>query len=79
MAAAKAQEANAQLSMEKIASERIDQQVKLNGIRLDEESLKIKRAELVAGIQKDVADGLKSTLKNRPGYNERGMKSNNVE
>lgn len=81
--------ADAALSVEKIATERIEQQVKIAGVKYDEEELKIRRAELITTIQRELTagngDGVKkgepaaSAQNNRPGYNERGMKSNNQE
>jgi hypothetical protein len=76
--------ADAMLTMEKIVSERIDQQVKAAGVAFDEESLKMQRAKLVSEIQQGIKElkieGLSqiaSMLQNSPGYNEQGMKSNN--
>lgn len=78
--------ADAMLTLEKITSERIDQQVKAAGVRFDIETLKQNRAKIVAEIEANLKqmklDGLlelASMLKNKPGYNEQGMKSNNRE
>ncbi len=83
--------ADAALSIEKIASERIEQQVKIAGVKYDEEELKIRRAELIATIQRELKGGGEDgkpkpkgsdetpAAKQRGGYREQGMKSNNKE
>jgi hypothetical protein len=74
-------EAERLLTIEKIATERLEQQVRLAGIKYDEEELKIRRAEVVAQISKSLNDNdEKPSSKERPGiYREKGMKSNNEE
>jgi hypothetical protein len=76
-------EAETRLIYEKIATERINQEVALFGTELDSESLKIKRAELVHNIEmehkaaesKDREIDVKSAYQ----YEEKGMKSNNKD
>lgn len=75
--------ADAALSVEKIATERIDQQVKAAGMVYDQEQLKIERARLISDIQKELKSDnggkpMASAQKNKPGYNEQGMASNNI-
>lgn len=70
------------LIREQIVTERVKQQQVQAGIVFDEEQLKIERAKVVADMKKNVndfeADMAKTTMaKNKPGYNEKGMKSNN--
>lgn len=81
--------AERELVIEKTMTEKVDQQVKQAGVAFDEETLKIKRAELVSTIEREAAGqeerGMKagmdfvSNQQNRPGYNERNGKSNNRE
>jgi hypothetical protein len=79
------------LLAEKAKSEQVDQFVKMFGTELDEESLKIKKAEMFASLLqaidknknekiRSVANLIKSTEQKGQGpYRERGMKSNNKE
>jgi hypothetical protein len=77
--------AETQLVIEKIVTERVDQEVRMAGIRYDEEELKIRRAELIREIAtaQNSEDGRGSdktqASKQKAGYQERGMKSNNRE
>lgn len=87
LAAAEKLMAERDLIIEKTATERLMQQVKAAGVAFDEESLKMQRAKIVADIEAkmkaDHWEGVKvgldfvSAQNNRPGYNERGLKSNN--
>lgn len=88
-AAAEKAIAERDLIVEKTLTERVDQQVKLAGMNYDEEELKMRRAEIVSGIEnearKEHLEGMKAGLnfvasaqKNRPGFNEKGIKSDNV-
>jgi hypothetical protein len=87
LAAAEKLMAERDLIIEKTATERLMQQVKAAGVAFDEESLKMQRAKIVADIEAkmkaDHWEGVKvgldfvSAQNNRPGYNERGIKSNN--
>lgn len=82
-------QAEVELTREKIVSERVDQEVKVAGVRYDEEELKIRRAELIKEIEaaaamnaqeKDIPSKGSDTTpaaKEKSGYSERGMKSNN--
>ena len=72
-------EANALLVQEKLVSERVDQQVKLAGVSFDQEQIKINKAKVVSGIRNDVDKNFIESMKNKPGYNEKGIKSNNKE
>lgn len=73
--------ADRDLVREKIVTEQVNQQATQAGIRFDEEQLKIKRAEVVtkaeANVNKFETDMMSSMAKNKPGYNEKGGKSNN--
>lgn len=85
--------AETELVKEKIVTERVDQEVRMAGIRYDEEELKIRRAELIkeitAGMNGDQpGNGATGKSKPRPsdktpaakersGYTESGLKSNN--
>jgi hypothetical protein len=87
LAAAEKLMAERDLIIEKTATERLMQQVKAAGVAFDEESLKMQRAKIVADIEAkmkaDHWEGVKvgldfvSAQNNRPGYNERGLSSNN--
>jgi len=66
------------LTLEQIATERLEQQVKIAGVGFDEEKLKIERAQLVNDIKKRHDEAITKISENKPGYNERGLKSNNV-
>lgn len=68
------------LIREKIVTERVGQQVKLAGIRFDEEKLKIERAKVVQELENQEREtSIVSAQGNKPGYNETGMVSNNVQ
>jgi hypothetical protein len=89
LAAAEKLIAERDLIIEKTATERIMQQVKAAGVQFDEESLKMQRAKIVADIEDAIRshdrEGFKAGLdfisaqNNKPGYNERGIRSNNQE
>jgi len=76
------------LTVEQIMTERVKQQVQTAGVAFDEETLKMERARIVSEIEAEAhrrqAEGIKAGLDfvskaaNRPGYNERGLRSNNV-
>ena len=87
-------QAETALTVEKAVTEKVEQQVKLAGVGYDQEALKIKRAEVVSAIEADASGrkqaGVKAGLDfvakvakpDRPGnagWNERGLKSNNME
>lgn len=78
-------EAEKALFMEKVLSERVEQQVKLAGIQYDDEFLKIQRAKIVADIKKDILDRdagdekPSSSPRNARKYRELGARSNNME
>lgn len=71
------------LVIEKINSERLDQRVKVAGIQLDDEQMAINRAKTVAEVEEMSKKSeierasFVSNLENRPGYNEKGISSNN--
>lgn len=79
------------LAAEQIMTERVKQQVALAGTKYDEELLKIKRAEVVAKIEKDIKDAENEAMsmslsemqprgREKAGtYHERGMRSNNED
>jgi len=76
------------LLIEKTLTEKVDQQVKLAGVQFDEETMKLQRAKLVADIEREAADRHAGAVKtgldfvskqnNRPGFNEKGKKSDNL-
>jgi hypothetical protein len=68
--------AEKELTVERSISEKVDQQVKLAGIGFDKEKMSIERAALVSKIDAEVVASMQG---NKPGYNERGIKSNNME
>jgi hypothetical protein len=76
-------EAETRLSYEKIATERINQEVALFGTDLDSESLKIKRAELVHNIEMEhkaaESKDREIDVKSAHQYEEKGLKSNNKD
>ncbi|MDD4456316.1 MAG: phage portal protein [Syntrophotalea acetylenica] len=88
-AEAKKIEAETALIAAKIQTEAVNQQVALNGVRFDEESLAIQRAKAVSEMESNIKSHARedfkvgaeivSNLNNRPGYNEKGMKSDNKE
>jgi len=62
-------------------TEKVTQEVKLSGITFDKEKLMIERAKIIAEMETaamDHEEQLASGQNNRPGYNEKGMKSNNA-
>lgn len=75
--------AETDLIQEKIVTERVEQQVRLAGVKLDEQKMDIDRAKVVADLRKAVAD--EEAMKSGKGksaqgpYREKGMKSNNKE
>ena len=76
-------EAETRLFYEKIATERINQEVALFGTQLDSESLKIKRAQLVNDIEMEhraaESKDREIDVKSAHQYEEKGMKSNNKD
>jgi hypothetical protein len=76
------------LTVEQIMSEKIKQRVQIAGVAFDEETLKMERARIVSDIEAEAksrrVEGIKAGLDfvsktaNRPGYNEQGLRSNNV-
>lgn len=89
LAAAEKAIAERDLIIEKTVTERVEQQVKLAGIGFDEESMKLERAKLVSQIESEAKAHSRESVKmgmdfvskqtNKPGYNERGIVSNNKE
>jgi hypothetical protein len=86
MAETKKVDAEIALTMEQINSEKVDQQVKLAGVQFDKEKMTIERARTVADVEdahrKDTIERGKlivSAQKNRPGFNEQGLESDNQE
>jgi hypothetical protein len=82
--------ADIELVKEKIVSERVDQEVKAAGVQYDQEELKIRRAELMKEFmtsqKEEDGDGAKGkgsdktpAAKQKSGYSEKGLKSNNKE
>ena len=71
-------EAKALLAQEKAASEKIDQEVKIQGINFDKEKLKMTRAEVISKLRNTAEKG-SVTGTGGAEYNERGLKSNNQE
>jgi len=89
MAEAEKALAERDLIIEKTVTERVEQQVKMAGVGFDEEKMEMERAKIVQAIENDAhsrhSEGVKmgldlvSAQNNKPGYNERGLKSNNQE
>lgn len=73
----KAEKIDAEIALinEKIKTERVEQYVKMEGVNLDNEEIKIRRLEAINKIATDKAKELNKPGK--AGYNEKGMKSNN--
>lgn len=82
--------AETELTREKIVSERVMQLVRTSGIQFDTERLELERQKILAQLDKEAAERLKKTPSvnmdpipsaqtNAPGYNERGMVSNNID
>lgn len=84
--------AEAALIAEKILTERVKQQQILKGIEFDEDMLQMERAKIVSELEHaakaserdDFKTGVEAAKvvtasKNQPGYNEKGMKSNNLQ
>lgn len=69
--------AEKELTTAKIITEQVNQQVSLAGVEFDKQSLEIERAKLVKDIERQAADAFVSAQRNKPGYNERGIRSNN--
>lgn len=86
-------EAETLLAVEKTRSEKVDQQVKANGVELDWEKIKIERAESThrmitereqerdnrAKLVSDIMTQKSAEKRGQGPYRERGMKSNNQE
>ena len=69
------------LVKEKIVSEQLDQWVRVIGVQMDKEQLEQKRLELLARLDDQEFkqwEGVVSMKQNRPGFNEKGRKSNNA-
>lgn len=64
------------LIQEKVKTEKVEQYVKMEGVTLDNEEIKIRRLEAINKIATDKAK--ESNKPGKAGYNEKGMKSNNV-
>lgn len=92
MAQAQKIEAEKMLTIEKIATERVEQWVKQQGVTLDQEQIKLEKSRIIAELQRNIVldkqvrekmeiekTKAPSNLRNRPGMNEKGMKSNNVK
>lgn len=89
LAEVKKLEAEAALITAKIQTEAVNQKVALDGVAFDKENLTIQRAKAVAEMEaglrsrrrEDMEAGAEivSNLNNAPGYNEKGMESNNQE
>ena len=92
MAQAQKIEAEKMLTLEKIATEKVEQWVKQQGVTLDQEQIKIEKSRIIAELQRNLVldkherdkmeiedKKIKSMNKNRPGMNEKGMKSNNAK
>ena len=82
--------ADIELIKEKIVTERVDQEVKAAGVQYDQEELKLRRAELMKELmtsqKEEGGDGAKGkgsdktpAAKQKSGYSEKGLKSNNKE
>jgi hypothetical protein len=82
-------EAETALIAAKVQTEAVNQQVSLAGVQFDEESMQIDRAKAVHSMEKDMDSSRRedvkvqaaavSALNNRPGFNERGKKSDNKQ
>jgi len=72
-------EADSMLKQEQVVTERVKQQIQVQGVKFDEEKLQIERAKVVSQIKEAESNSMAKGSGNRPGYNERGLKSNNVE
>lgn len=80
-------EAETALTMAKTQTEAVNQEVALAGVQFDEAAMKIKRAETVHNMESNIKDHNKedtkvaadmvSNLTNKPGWNEKGIQSNN--
>lgn len=83
MAQAQKLEAEKMLTLEKIATEKVEQWVKQHGVALDQEQIKIEKSKIMAELQRNIAMSRKekivSAQRNRPGFNEKGMESNNIK
>ena len=69
--------AEKELTAAKIITEQVNQQVSLAGVEFDKQTLEIERAKLVKDIEKQAADTVASAQENRPGFNDRKIKSDN--
>lgn len=67
------------LTVEKIATERVEQNVRVAGIAYDQEMLKIERAKIVADLEKQSEMAAIKWNDSVSGYQEKGGKSNNKE
>lgn len=90
LAQAEKMAAEKELTVEKIMTEKVQQQVAMAGVQFDKEKLAMDRAKIVSDIENEAEGRYErgvdaavkmagSVQKNRPGYNERGLKSNNKE
>ncbi len=77
IAQAKKLEAEAMLTIEKIASERLAQEKTIAGVRFDKEKLKIERAKVIGAIETEV-NKMMVGQENQGVFNEKGMRSNNL-
>jgi hypothetical protein len=73
------------LVLEKIETEKVEQRVKIAGVDFDDKKLKLDTAQTVSDIANKTKETrvkeeqVKKMSTSKPGYNEKGMKSNNKE
>lgn len=76
-------EAERQKKAMEVVTERVKQMQAIKGIEYDQQMLEIERAKVMDQVAKGMPESEEGNpgkgAKNRPGYNERGMKSNNQE
>ncbi len=77
VAQAKKLEAESILTIEKIATERMNQEKMIAGVRFDKEKLKIERAKVIASVETEVNKMLIGQ-ENQGVWNEKGLKTNNL-
>ncbi len=70
-------EAETMLTMEKIATERLLQRVKIAGVKFDTVKLEIEKKKIIAGLETDIAKMTQADRDSRRAYNEKGLSSNN--
>uniref|UniRef100_A0A6M3JSG7 Portal protein n=1 Tax=viral metagenome TaxID=1070528 RepID=A0A6M3JSG7_9ZZZZ len=76
---AKAEKLRAEIALvqEQIRSEQVDQSVKLSGVSLDTEKIKIERAKVINEMDKIAQEDYGTKKGGQGPYREKGMKSNN--